>query len=162
MPAASNHSAISWLSAAAPEMKNRTRPPKRARTLEKTSLSNSLCWRASRNGTGLPSRLSRCTSRPTLNAWLNSFSLTPPSEACIVTMREYAFSKIRGAAPMNVGRTTARLSMILSTRPSTAVAKPQASWVESSTLPKECAIGSHRNCRSFSSRIFCAWMAAPS
>ena len=44
MPAALNHSAISWLSAAAPEMKNRTRPPNRSRTLLNTSLSNSPCW----------------------------------------------------------------------------------------------------------------------
>ena len=41
MPAAWNHSAISWLSAAAPEMKKRTRPPKRARILANTSRSNS-------------------------------------------------------------------------------------------------------------------------
>ena len=41
MPAAWNHSAISRLSAAAPEMKNRTRPPKRSRILAKTSLSKS-------------------------------------------------------------------------------------------------------------------------
>ena len=52
--------------------------------------------------------------------------------------------------------------MIFSTRPSTAVGKPHASWVESSTLPKECAIGSQRNCRSVSSRMPCAWIAAPS
>ena len=38
MPAALNHSAISWLSAAAPEMKKRTRPPKRSRILAKTRL----------------------------------------------------------------------------------------------------------------------------
>ena len=58
MPAAWNHSAISWLSAAAPEMKKRTRPPKRSRTLLKTSRSNSACWAFSRSGTGLrPSRL---------------------------------------------------------------------------------------------------------
>ena len=43
--------------------------------------------------------------------------------------------------------------MILSTRPSTAVANPHASCVESSTLPNEWAIGSHRNCRSSSSRM---------
>ena len=162
MPAAPNHSAISRLSAAAPEMKNRTRPPKRSRILANTSLSNSACCLASRNGTGLPSRSSRSRSRPTLKACLKIFSFRPPSEACMVTIRPCAFSKMRGAAPMKVGRTTARLSMILSTRPSTAVAKPQASWVESSTLPNECAIGSHRNCRSFSSRMSCAWMAAPS
>ena len=63
---------------------------------------------------------------------------------------------------MKVGFTMARFSMILSTRPSTAVGNPQASWVESSTLPNECAIGSHRNCTSFSSRICCDWIAAPS
>ena len=99
---------------------------------------------------------------PTANAWLKSFSLTPPSVCCIVTIRPWAFSKMRGAAPMKVGRTTARFSMIFSTRPSTAVAKPQASWVDSSTLPNECAIGSHRYCRSSSSRMPCAWIAAPS
>ena len=44
MPAAWNHSAMSLLSAAAPEMKKRTRPPKRSRTLLKTSLSKSPCW----------------------------------------------------------------------------------------------------------------------
>ena len=38
-------------------MKNRTRPPKRSRILLNTSLSNSACCLASRNGTGLPSRL---------------------------------------------------------------------------------------------------------
>ena len=43
MPAASNHSAMSRLSAAAPEMKKRTRPPKRSRTLVKTSLSKRPC-----------------------------------------------------------------------------------------------------------------------
>ena len=77
-------------------------------------------------------------------------------------MRPWAFSKIRGAAPMNVGFTTARFSMIFSTRPSTAVAKPIASWVLSSTLPNEWAIGSQRYCRSSSERMFCAWIAAPS
>ena len=145
MPAAWNHSAMSRFSAAAPEMKNRTRPPKRSRILENTSRSNSACWSFSGSGTDLPSRLSLSTFRPTANAALKIFSFAPPSAACIVTMRPWAFSKMRGAAPMKVGFTTARLSMILSTRPSTAVAKPQASWVESSTLPNECAIGSQRN-----------------
>ena len=49
---------------------------------------------------------------------------------------------------MNVGRTTARLSTILSIRPSTAVAKPICSCAASSTLPNECDSGSHRYCRS--------------
>jgi hypothetical protein len=87
MPAAWNHSAISWFRAAAPEMKNRTRPPNRARTLENTSLSNSACCLPSRNGIGFPSRWRRSCSRPTLKACLNSFSFTPPSAACIVMMR---------------------------------------------------------------------------
>ena len=69
---------------------------------------------------------------------------------------------MRGAAPMNVGFTAAQLSTIFSTRPSTADAKPQASWADSSTLPNECAIGSHRNCRSVSSRMFWTRMASPS
>ena len=162
MPAALNHSAISWLSAAAPEMKNRTRPPNRSRTLLNTSLSNRPCWRLSGRGTDWPARLRRLTSRPTLNAWLKIFSFSPPSACCMVMIRPCAFSKMRGAAPMNVGFTTPRLSTILSTRPSMAVAKPQASWVDSSTLPNECAIGSHRNWRSFSSRMSCASIAAPS
>ena len=99
---------------------------------------------------------------PTEKAWLKSFSFAPPSAACIITIRACAFSKMRGAAPMNVGFTTPRLSTILSTRPSIAVANPQASCVESSTLPKEWAIGSQRNCRSRSSRMFWASIAAPS
>ena len=162
MPAAWNHSAMSRLRAAAPEMKKRTRPPNRSRILENTSRSNSACWSFSGSGTDLPSRLSLSTLRPTAKAALKIFSLAPPSAACMVTIRAWAFSKIRGAAPMKVGFTTARLSMILSTRPSTAVANPQASWVESSTLPKEWAIGSHRNCTSSSVRICWAWIAAPS
>ena len=80
----------------------------------------------------------------------------------MVTIRPWAFSKMRGAAPMNVGFTMPRFSTILSTRPSMAVAKPQASCAESSTLPNECAIGSHRNCRSSSCRMSCTWIAAPS
>jgi hypothetical protein len=42
--------------------------------------------------------------------------------ACMVTIRACAFSKMRGAAPMNVGFTTPRLSTILSTLPSMAAA----------------------------------------
>ena len=109
-----------------------------------------------------PSRLARSTARPTLKACLKIASLAPPSAACMVTMRAYAFSKIRGAAPMNVGFTMPRLSTILSTRPSMAAGYPTASWVDSSTLPKECAIGSQRNSRSSSLRMPCAWMAEPS
>ena len=109
-----------------------------------------------------PSRLALSTARPTLKACLKIASLAPPSAACIVTMRACAFSKIRGAAPMNVGFTTPRLSTILSTRPSIAAGYPIASCVESSTLPKECAIGSQRNSRSFSLRMSLAWIAEPS
>ena len=59
MPAAWNHSAISRLSAAEPEMKNRTRPPKRSRTLEKTSLSaTAYCALEQDAGRDLPARLS--------------------------------------------------------------------------------------------------------
>ena len=80
-----------------------------------------------------------------MKAWSKIFFLAPPSAAGMVTIRACAFSKIRGAAPMKVGLMTARLSMILSTRPSTAVGNPMASWVVNSTLPKECASGSQRN-----------------
>ena len=45
---------------------------------------------------------------------------------------------------------------------STQLACGFATAVDSSTLPNECAIGSHRNCRSSSCRMSCAWMAAPS
>ncbi len=99
---------------------------------------------------------------PTSKAWLKIFSLAPPSACCIITIRACAFSKMRGAAPMNVGFTMPRFSTILSTRPSIAVAKPQASCAESSTLPNEWAIGSHRNWRSLSSRMCWASIAAPS
>ena len=97
MPAALNHSAMSRLSAAAPEMK-RTRPPKRSRIFEKTRLSKSVCCRDSGSRTDLPSRLSCWTWRPTLKAWLKIFSLRPPSDACIVMIRPWAFSR-RSAAP---------------------------------------------------------------
>ena len=162
MPAAWNHSAMSRLSAAAPEMKKRTRPPKRSRILWKTSLSKTLCWRPSTVGTGLPSRLSWSTLRPTSKALLKIFSLAPPSAACMVTIRPYAFSKMRGAAPMKVGFTMPRFSTILSTRPSIAAANPQAICVDISTLPNECAIGSQRNSRSVSSRMPWARIASPS
>ena len=49
---------------------------------------------------------------------------------------------------MNVGWTTGRFSMILSTRPSTAVTCPTSIWPEISTLPKTCDSGSHRYCTS--------------
>ena len=52
MPAALNHSAMSRLTAA-PEMKKRTRPPKRSRIFEKTSLSKSVCCRDSGSGLAL-------------------------------------------------------------------------------------------------------------
>ncbi len=51
---------------------------------------------------------------------------------------------MRGTAAMYVGRTTGRFSMILSTRPSTAVTCPTSIWPEVSTLPNTCASGSHR------------------
>ena len=50
--------------------------------------------------------------------------------------RACAFSKMRGAAPMNVGLTTARLPTILSTRPSIAVTNPHARCVVIRTLPR--------------------------
>ena len=53
---------------------------------------------------------------------------------------------------MNVGRISTMLSTILSTRPSTAVAKPTASCAVSSTLPKEWDNGSHSNCTSSARR----------
>jgi len=69
---------------------------------------------------------------------------------------------MRGAAPMNVGRMTARFSMILSTRPSTAVEYPTCNCMVSSTLPKEWAIGSHRYWMSSTLSSPVAATAAPS
>ena len=81
MPAALNHSAMSWLSAAAPEMKKRTRPPKRSRTLLKTSLSKSPCCSLQRQRHRLALALAAPRPcRPTLKAWLKIFSFSPPSD----------------------------------------------------------------------------------
>ena len=44
---------------------------------------------------------------------------------------------------MSVGRTTGRLATIRSIRPSMAVSSPIWYWAASSTLPNECASGSH-------------------
>ncbi len=67
---------------------------------------------------------------------------------------------MRGTAPMKVGRTAARLSPILSTRPSITVGKPISSGSASSTLPNECASGSHNKPRSSGPRLFSASTAA--
>jgi hypothetical protein len=60
----------------------------------------------------------------------------PPSSSAKVTTRPRTFSKIRGAAAMKVGETTARLSMIRSTRPSTAAAEPVATLGGEQHLPE--------------------------
>ena len=147
MPAAWNHSAISRLSAAAPEMKNRTRPPKRSRILLNTSLSKTPCCSLSGSGTDLPSRLSWSTLRPTSKAFLKIFSLAPPSAACMVMIRPCAFSKMRGAAPMNVGFTTAEVvDDLVDPAVDGGRRSRRRAGSDSSTLPNECAIGSHRNC----------------
>jgi len=67
---------------------------------------------------------------------------------------------MRGTAPMKVGRTAARLSTILSTRPSIAVANPTISGSASITLPNECASGSHKWFRSSGPKMFRASTAA--
>ena len=69
---------------------------------------------------------------------------------------------MRGAAPMNVGFTTARLSTIFVTRPSMAAGNPTWSCVICSTLPNECAMGSQRYSRSSIVRMPLACTAAPS
>ena len=63
---------------------------------------------------------------------------------------------------MKVGRTTARFSTNLSTRPSMALANPTASWAARRTLPKEWAKGSHRYCTSSSFKRPSSATAAPS
>ncbi len=68
----------------------------------------------------------------------------PPSSAIISVIRPCTFSKMRGTAPMMVGRMMARFSTILSTRPSITVGKPITSGSASITLPNECASGSQR------------------
>ena len=45
----------------------------------------------------------RDTRSPTPTAQSKILALAPPSPCAIVTMRPYAFSKMRGAAPMKVG-----------------------------------------------------------
>ena len=76
MPALWNHCAISEFSAAEPEMKNRTRPPKRSRTLLKTSLSKSPCCSFSGSGTDLPWRLRSSTLAPTSKALVKILLVT--------------------------------------------------------------------------------------
>jgi hypothetical protein len=162
MPAAWNHSATSRDSGALPDTNSRIRPPKRSRSLLSTSLSAPACATVSAR----PGLRPCCTAaeyfRPVSNAFANSFALTPPSASTEATTRLCTFSKIRGAPAMNVGRTRARFSTILSMRPSTADAKPISSWAASSTLPNECDSGSHRYCRSPGSRMPSAATAAPS
>ena len=122
MPAAWNHSATSRFSAAAPEMKNRTRPPKRSRILLNTSLSNEPVLHLERRRDRLALALEPVDLEPDGERPVEDLLLRAAlGLRCIVTMRPCAFSKMRGAAPMKVGFTTARFSMILSTRPSTAV-----------------------------------------
>ena len=87
-----------------------------------------------------------CRRRRTPSGRSSGFA--PPSSSASATTRPYTFSKIRGTPAMNVGRTSPRLSTILSTRPSTAVAKPTWHWIASSIFPNECASGSHRYCTS--------------
>ena len=86
-PAEWNHSATSADSAAEPEMKKRTRPPKRSRTFENTSLSAMPCWIRRPVGTGLPERTRRERSRPTFSAQRKSLSLAPPSSSIMPTTR---------------------------------------------------------------------------
>ena len=84
---ASNHRAMSWLSAAEPEMKKRIRPPKRARILVPISLSATAYFAASSPEGFLPCSRSTLTSRPTPLAQVKSLAFTPPSSAIIVWMR---------------------------------------------------------------------------
>ena len=77
-------------------------------------------------------------------------------------IRAYAFSKMRGAAPMKVGLKTARLSTIRSIRPSTAVEKPICSGRISRIFPNTCESGSQRNWRSSSLRRDTESTPAPS
>ena len=87
MPMASNHRATSWLSAADPEMKKRTRPPKRSRIFVPMTLSAIAYLRASRPVGFLPCSRSSLTSRPTPLAQTNSLCLIPPSSSIIVEIR---------------------------------------------------------------------------
>ena len=125
-------------------MKNRSRPPKRSRMVLSTSLSASFCCAANSAEGRSPACLARETCSPTSMAQSNSFFLTPPSLAIISLIRPCTFSKMRGTAPMMVGRMIARFSTILFTRPSITVGKPIARGSASITLPKACDNGSHR------------------
>ena len=153
---------MSWLRAAEPEMKKRIRPPNRSRIFVPISRSAMAYWTPSSPVGFLPCSRSSLTSRPTPVAQVKSLAFGPPSSAIIVWMRPCAFSKMRGAAPMKVGLTTARFSTILSIRPSMAVGKPICRGSVRSTLPNTCASGSQRYCRSSSERMLIEATAAPS
>ena len=76
------------------------------------------------------------TSFPTAKAALKQLLLPAAPLLLVMTTRECAFSKMRGAAAMNVGLTTAVFCTILSTRPSTALAKPHAICADNQYLPE--------------------------
>ena len=124
-------------------MKNLTLPPIRALSLLKTRWSAIRYARPIAGGSGLPaSRYSRL-ARPTANA---QRAIRPFTPFCGEESRtaERTFSKIRGAPHIRSGLVVPSPGTMRSIRPSTAVAKPIASWQASSALPKTWESGSHR------------------
>ena len=83
---------ISGFNGAAPEMHQRTRPPRAAWTLANTSLVASLYLRARRVGIGLFATLRSLTSRPTLTAQLKIFSARPPLAWAVEMILVWTFS----------------------------------------------------------------------
>src|SRR6476620_3523369 len=92
---------MSRFNGAAPEMKNRMRPPNASRTLLNTSRSNSPLSSDIGSETARPARRRRFTSSPAENAAANSRARRPPLACWVVTMRACAFSKMRGDAPID-------------------------------------------------------------
>ena len=151
MPAASNHSRdLPRQRRAAGDEEARSVPPKRSRILLKTSLSASECLSPSQAARRLAlAAPAPRTSRPTSNAQWKIFALSPPSASVVgddlgVDLLEDA-RRGRHEGRLDHRRGSRRSCP---TRPSTAVAKPICSCAASSTLPKECASGSQRYCRS--------------
>ncbi len=86
-PTAANQAPTSLDSAAEPETKYSTRPPKRALSFEKTSLSATVCWIERIGETDLPAAFASATCLPTPMAQLKILAFAPPSDSVVETTR---------------------------------------------------------------------------
>ena len=108
---ASKNSATSRESGAEPEMKKRSRPPKRLRIFRKTSRSAaSVAAPPAARRAPRPSRSLRERSRPTSRAQLEEGLLGAAGlERAACTTLAWTFSKMRGTAQTKVGRIAAEV-----------------------------------------------------